>query len=279
MLNRIKKLYKKEKKVMALLTIDGPIRATEAGTIRKSGGTQEILDFLYEILDPDERVDGLLLRMDTPGGSAAASEEVAAMVDQVRTKRHIPVVVSMADICCSGGYMIACVADKIFANRGTMTGSIGCIMQIPNYEGLSEKLGVTYVTIKAGKMKDIGNPVRKMTEEERAYLDTFAQETYDVFKQHVLAHRPQIQHQEDMFDGRPVSAAVARENGLIDEFGGYYDAYDYLLQLMGEENDANIEFKEIEHKKGLIRRLLENQTQLSGKDFLSFLTDTTYHLK
>lgn len=88
-------------------------------------------------------------------------------MDRVKKERKIPVVVTMADVCCSGGYMIACVADTLFAPRGTMTGSIGCIMQIPNFEGLSKKLGVTYVTIKAGKMKDIGNPSREMTEEEK----------------------------------------------------------------------------------------------------------------
>ncbi len=92
----------------------------------------------------------------------------------------------MADVCCSGGYMIACVADTLFATRGTMTGSIGCIMQIPNFEGLSKKLGVTYVTIKAGKMKDIGNPSREMTEEEKEYLNGFARETHDIFRNLVL---------------------------------------------------------------------------------------------
>lgn len=279
MFGKIKKLWKKEKKVMAILNIEGPISAAGEGRFRKEGGTQEILDFLYALLDKDERLDGLLIRMNTPGGAAAASEEVALLLDRVKKERKIPVVVTMADVCCSGGYMIACVADTIFATRGTMTGSIGCIMQIPNFEGLSKKLGVTYVTIKAGKMKDIGNPSREMTTEEKEYLNGFARETHDIFRNLVLTHRPDIKNQDEMFDGRPVGAVQARENGLIDEFGGYYDAYDHLLHLMGEDNDKKVEFWQIEHKKGFIRRLLEGQSLLSGKDLLSLLTDSTIRIK
>lgn len=185
----------------------------------------------------------------------------------------------MADVCCSGGYMIACVADTLFAPRGTMTGSIGCIMQIPNFEDLSKKLGVTYVTIKAGKMKDIGNPSREMTEEEKEYLNGFARETHDIFRNLVLSHRPDIKNQDEMFDGRPVGAVQARENGLIDEFGGYYDAYDHLLHLMGEDNDKHVEFWQIENKKGFLRRLLEGQSLLSGKDILSLFTDSAIRIR
>ena len=271
MFEKLKKLRKKNKKVMAILPLTDVISATSEGTLRKEGGSQEILDFLYDLLDRNERVDGLLLRMDTPGGAAGASEEIAELVARVKRERQIPVVVSIADICCSGGYMIACCADEIFANKGSMTGSIGCILQLPNYQRLAEKAGVTTVTVKAGKMKDIGNPMRPMTEEERVYLEAFAQETYEVFKAHVLEYRPQIKNQEEMFDGRPVGAVLAKENGLIDSFGGYYDAYDALLHKMGEQDDCNVEINELVSKPGLLRRLLKSELGLSPQNLLQQL--------
>ena len=89
-------------------------------------------------------------------------------------------------------------------------------------------------------MKDIGNPSREMTTEEKEYPNGFARETHDIFRNLVLTHRPDIKNQDEMFDGRPVGAVQARENGLIDEFGGYYDAYDHLLHLMGEDNDKKL---------------------------------------
>ena len=249
-----------KKKILALLEISGAINAAPQ-KYSERGGTRDILEFLHDCLE-EEKVAGLLLRMNTPGGTAGASEEIAALVGQLKEERGIPVVASIADLCCSGGYMIACAADKIYATKGAMTGSIGCIMQIPNVEGLSEKLGVTYVTIKSGRMKDIGNPTRAMTDEERAYLDGFAKETHDAFIAHVTKYRPQITHQEEMFDGRPVGAVLARENGLIDAFGGFYDAYDDLLHRMGEEDDTHIKRWDIRKKKSLLQKIIGKSSLL-----------------
>lgn len=274
------KRFKKKKKVMAIVPIQGEIYAT-SGNYSKKGGTQDILDFLYDYLDPDEAIDGLLLRMDTPGGTAGASEELAELIARIKKERHIPVVVTIADICCSGGYMIACVADKIFANKGSMTGSIGCIMQIPNFEGLSKKLGVTYVTIKSGRMKDIGNPMRQMSEEEKEYLAASAKETHMAFVTHVEKYRPQIKDQEEMFDGRPVGAVLAKENGLIDEFGGYYDAYEALLEMMGEKNDHNVDIEEFQRKKSLLHRLIGNSSSPLplGELARQFFTKENYRMR
>ena len=255
---QLMKRFRKKKKVMAVLEINEEIDAAPERYGSK-GGTQEILDYLYDYLDEDERIDGLLLRMNTPGGTAGASEEIAQLVARIKEEREIPVVATIADLCCSGGYMIACVADAIYSNKGGMTGSIGCILQIPNVEGLSEKIGVTYVTIKSGRMKDIGNPMRAMTEEERAYLDAFAKETHDAFIAHVQKHRPHITHTDEMFDGRPVGAVRAKENGLIDAFGGYEE----LLRRMGEEDDKNVEVYEFKRKRSLMQRVMGSMLPLS----------------
>lgn len=270
---QLMKRFKKKKKVMAVLTINEVIDASPE-RYGKKGGTLGMLDFLYNYLDEGERIDGLLLRMNTPGGTAGASEELAQLLARLKDERKIPVVATIADICCSGGYMIACVADTIYSNKGSMTGSIGCIMQIPNIEGLSEKIGVTYVTIKSGRMKDIGNPTRKMTDEERTYLESFAKETHDAFIAHVTRHRPQIKNTEEMFDGRPVGAVLAKENDLIDAFGGYYDAYEDLLHRMGEDDDKNIEVHEFKRKKSFVQKLMGTIAPFSTENIWQGLTET-----
>lgn len=275
---QLMKRFKKKKKVMAVLEINEAIDASPERYGGK-GGTLGMLDFLYDYLDEDERIDGLLLRMNTPGGTAGASEELAQLIARLKEERTIPVVATIADLCCSGGYMIACAADAIYANRGSMTGSIGCILQIPNVEGLSEKIGVTYVTIKSGRMKDIGNPTRKMTEEERTYLESFAKETHDAFIAHVTKHRPQIKNTEEMFDGRPVGAVLAKENELIDAFGGYYDAYEDLLQRMGEEDDKNIEVHEFKRKKTLIQKIMGTMAPFSMGNILQGFLESHLAIK
>lgn len=136
-----------------------------------------------------------------------------------------------------------------------MTGSIGVIMQLPNINGLSDKLGVKQVTVKAGKMKDIGNPFRDLTEEEREFLQEHAEETHEIFKEAVRKNRTDIPDDvPEIFDGRPFSADFALQNHLIDEIGTFYDALDYLLDKAGlEEKDVSL--KQNVEKKSLISRI------------------------
>ena len=241
-----------KEKTMVILEINEEIKAS-TGKYSDKSGTQEILDFLYSYFNKDKKIDGLLLRLNTPGGTAGASEEIAQMIGNLKEKRKIPIVATIADLCCSGGYMIACVADFIYANKGSLTGSIGTIMQIPNFRKASEKLGINYMTIKSGNMKDIGNPLREMTDEEFLYLKQIAEDTHDVFISHVKKYRPNID--EKMFDGRPVGAISAKEYGLIDIWGGYYDAYETLLRCMGEKSDDNVKIHKYEKKKGFAQKL------------------------
>lgn len=256
----MKKLFGKKKKTVALLYIEDVITATPPKQMlgREGFDLMEILDFLEDLYEDDGKVDGLLLRLDTPGGTAGASEELARSIERVKKKKNIPVVASIGDICCSGGYMTACVADAIYANGQSLTGSIGTILQIPNYKGLAEKLGVTTVTIKSGRMKDLGNPVRDMTEEERAYLQEIAKSGHDLFKKFVSKRRPEIRNPEEMMDGRPVDAVLALENHLIDGIGTYYEAYRHLLERMGVESFDDVKEVYIKRKKGILARLFGN---------------------
>ena len=258
--------FKKKKKKIYLLDIFGAIDASaDSSPLRRKNkpDIMEIVDFLHE-LETDEDKDkenlGVLLHLDSPGGTTGASEEVAVMVEKVRAK-GIPVVASIADVCCSGAYWIASACDYIFANSTSMTGSIGVIMQLPNVTGLSDKLGVSYVTIKSGDMKDIGNPFRDLSEAEREYLTGFAKETHDIFIAAVKKNRPGVADKGELFDGRPVSAVYAKEYGLIDELGTYYDALAYLLDKVGCKEEE-VELVEAVKPKSFVSKLFKSRSGL-----------------
>ena len=247
-----------KKKTIAVIEIDGVISASSKKSAIASKGFDlgKTLGFLSGLEDEKKALDGILLRLNTPGGTAGASEELARAIERVKQARSVPVVASIADVCCSGGYMIAVVADKIFANRQSLTGSIGTILQVPNYQELAGKIGVKTLTFKSGKMKDIGNPMRDMTEDEQAFLTEIAQQGHKLFRDFVKAHRPAIQNEEEMMDGRPVDALTAKENGLIDAFGTYLDAYDALRDLAGIGKHAPVKELRIKEDKGIVQRLL-----------------------
>lgn len=246
-----------KKKKVYVIDIFGVIEAASSSISlsKKNTDMQKVIKTLHRIAGKDrEEAVGVIIHLNTPGGTTGTSEETAMMIEKVRSK-GIPVVASMADICCSGGYWIASACDYIFANRTSMTGSIGVIMQLPNLNGLSDKLGVKQVTVKAGRMKDLGNPFRELTEEEREFLQEHAEETHEIFKEAVRSNRREIPSDvPEIFDGRPFSADFALHNHLIDEIGTFYDALDYLLKKAGvEEKDIKLQYNA--EKKGLLSRL------------------------
>lgn len=247
----------RKKKKVYVIDVFGVIEAASSSIAlsRKNTDMQEVMKILHKIASKEEdKAVGVIMRLNTPGGTTGTSEEVAMMVEKVREK-GIPVVASIADICCSGGYWIASACDYIFANRTSMTGSIGVIMQLPNINGLSDKLGIKQVTVKAGKMKDIGNPFRDLTEEERAFLQDHAEETHEIFKEAVRKNRHEIPADvPEIFDGRPFSAQFALENHLIDEIGTFYDALAYLLHQTGVE-EKDISLQRNGKKNGLLAKL------------------------
>ncbi len=243
----------KSKTKIKIIRIDGVITASSGKNIlNHNEGSAAVIKTLHEI-KTDEKIKGVLLRLNSPGGTAGASQEIAALVEDIRSSGK-PVIASIADMACSGAYMIASVCDYIFANRLSITGSIGVIMQIPNYKGLSDKLGVTYNTIKSGDMKDIGNPVRQMTEAERSYLTGIAAESHQEFIAIVQKYR-NIKNIEQMTDGRFISAKQAKDNGLIDDFGTFYDALDYLCKKIGV-TEKDIKLIDDGKKKSFISKIL-----------------------
>lgn len=193
--------------------------------------SKEIVSEIYKNIS-DDGVEGIVLRINSPGGAVGPSEEIFRTVKQLKEIK--PIVVSMDGVAASGGLYSALAASRIYANPGTMTGSIGVIMSIPNFSKLAGWAGVDMVTIKSGELKDAGNMYREMLPEERYYLEQTAAKVHEVFIQAVIESRniprPVV---EGFADGRIILGSEAKELKLIDEIGGVYDAARAVYELAG----------------------------------------------
>ena len=190
-----------------------------SGLITDSEGTIEQLKKFAK----DDSVKAIVVRLNTPGGGVGPSQEIYEEVRKIRGKKVV--VASMGALAASGGYYIACGADKIFANPGTITGSIGVIMQFVNVKDLIEKIGVKGFVIKSGSFKDTGSPVREMSPEERKLLQSVIDNVHSQFVNAVVEGRKLPR--EDVLaiaDGRILSGEQAKELGLVDALGNQEDA-------------------------------------------------------
>ena len=210
-----------------------------------------------------EKYKGILLKINSPGGAAATSEELARLVFSLR--ETVPVVSSIGDSACSGAYMIAAASNYIFANTMSWTGSIGVIMMLPNLQELAKKLGVSIKTIKAGKMKDLGNPYREMTPEEETYLETLVKQAHAEFINFIKLTRPNATNLDELADGRVLDAQTALDNNLIDRLGTEDDALTFLITdlLHGVEKDFTIE--DTAPKPGFLKRILDMTSPITFK--------------
>ena len=182
----------------------------------------------------DDSIRGVLLRVDSPGGSAIASEDIAREVDLLAQKK--PVVVSMGGSAASGGYYISAPADRIVAWPTSVTGSIGVIFTLPNIEGLSEKVGINWDVVKKGQWADSGSPARSVTDRERAFLEASIATTYDRFVSDVARYRNMsVEEVDAVAKGRVWSGARAKELGLVDEIGGLRVALGLLNEMIGSD--------------------------------------------
>jgi len=209
----------------------------------------------------DPLVKAIVLRIDSPGGGVAPSQEIYNAVKRVRTEQNKTVVASMGTVAASGGYYIAVATDRILANPGTLTGSIGVIMQMANFQELLEKIGVKSVVIKTGKFKDLGSPFRPMVEEERQLLESVMKDTLGQFIEAVAEGRSlEVAEVEQLADGRVFTGRQAKAVLLIDEIGDLQDAIKLAGELSGIEG---------------IPRVLETTKPFSIKEFLesTFLGD------
>ena len=207
----------------------------------------------------DPSVAAVVLRINSPGGVVAPTQEIFSAVDRVRAAGK-PVVASLGAVAASGGYYVAVAANRIFANPGTLTGSIGVIMQLANVEGLLKKVGVDYVIVKAGTYKDIGNFARAMRAEERQVLQALLDDVYAQFVTAVAARRGLDRKTVLGFaDGRIYSGQQARALKMIDEVGGLEDAIEAAGKLAGIAGKPKVIYP---RRRFSLRDLLSNRLGL-----------------
>lgn len=241
------------KSQIVILPVDGVI-TIDSGSSLSNVSVEDLVHTINELRD-DDHVKALVLRINSPGGSVGAVQEITSALNKFRAKGKF-VVSSFADVAASGGYYIACAGDKIVSQPGTLTGSIGVIMELPNVQNLLSKIGVSMQTIKSGSMKDSGSPFRQMTEQEKQYFLSLINDAYDQFYQAVkLGRKLDDATLKPLADGRVFSGKSALSNKLVDTLGDLEDAVNLAKTLAGLEN-KNPEI--ITHKeKPSLGRLLE----------------------
>jgi protease-4 len=185
----------------------------------------------------DENIRAIVLRVDSPGGVVGPSQEIYREV--AKTRQVKKVVASMGAVAASGGYYVVASADGIIANPGTITGSIGVIMEYTNVKELFAKIGLAPVVIKSGDLKDAGSPVRDMTPKEEKYLQAFVQELHEQFVAAIAEGRQmEIDAVRQLADGRIYTGADAKSLGLVDRIGNLEDAVQWAGELAGVKGDV-----------------------------------------
>ncbi len=200
------------------------------GVITSSRGIVEQIEKLKE----DSDVKAIILRINSPGGGVGPSQEIYREVLRAKEKKKI--IASMESVAASGGYYVACASDIIVANPGTITGSIGVVMEFSNVEDLLKKIGLRSYVIKSGKHKDIGSPLREMTSEEKAILQSVIDSVHSQFVRAVAEGRNMEEGKiRRIADGRIFSGEQAKELGLVDRLGSLQDAIEIAAEMIGIE--------------------------------------------
>jgi protease-4 len=245
--------------VLALLDNLELSRGDRIAVIRIEGLILDAKDTVAELkrFGESSSVKAIVLRIDSPGGGVVPSQEIHDAVQRVRSKQHKTVVASMGTVAASGGYYIATAADRIVANPGTLTGSIGVIMELVNLEGLLQKVGVESVVVKSGHYKDIGSPFRKMSPDERRLLQALMDDIHNQFIEAVAKGRSlEVAVVRTLADGRILTGRQARDARLVDELGDLEDAVRLAADLAGIEGEPQI----VEPKKRFsIREFIESR--------------------
>ena len=206
----------------------------------------------------DERIRGIVLRIDSPGGTVGPSQEIYDEVLKTREGKKI-IYASMGTLAASGGYYIASAANQIYANPGTLTGSIGVIMAFSNMKGLMDKIGLQPEVIKAGKFKDTGSPARPMTEKERSLLQDVVTDVHQQFIEAVAKGRNlSVAEVSKVADGRILTGRQALSMNLVDKLGGMQVSIDQLAREIGIIGEPKIikETKSVEFLDWLLQATL-----------------------
>lgn len=209
--------------------------------VRVAGVILDSTDIIEELRDysKNNSIKAIIIRVDSPGGAVAPSQEIYEEILKIKEKKKI--IVSMGTVAASGGYYISAPADKIVANAGTLTGSIGVIMELPNISGLMQKIGVETQVIKSGEHKDIASVFKALKSEEKQILQNVLD---DVHNQFIIAvsegRKMKFEEIKKLADGRIFTGRMAKELGLVDELGNLQDAIMLAGKLAGIKGEPEV---------------------------------------
>lgn len=203
---------------------------------------EQTVEEIKEYAD-DNSIKAIIVHIDSPGGAVAPSQEIHDAILEARKKKKV--VASMATLAASGGYYIAVAADRIISNPGTLTGSIGVIINLVNFQELLGKVGVHPMVVKSGKFKDIGSGFRAMTDEEKAVMQEMINDVYGQFVGAVAKGRNMpVEKVKELADGRVYTGSQALKLGMVDEMGGFESAVKTTAKLAGIEGEPHLVYHE-----------------------------------
>nr|WP_320192531.1 signal peptide peptidase SppA [uncultured Desulfobacter sp.] len=197
--------------------------------------SQKIIEDIHWFMD-DDAIKAIVLRVDSPGGGIGPSQEIYRELMKNRDEK--PVIASMGSVAASGGYYIACAAQGVVANSGTITGSIGVIMEYANIEQIVQKIGISPVVIKSGEYKDMGSPMRALKESEKQLFQNLVDELHVQFVSDAAAARNmETDVMSKLADGRVYTGQTAMKLKLVDRIGNLDDAVEWAGQIAGIEGE------------------------------------------
>ncbi len=231
-----------------VMTFKGKVHLGEkVALVRVTGVILDSTSVIEELKEHSKNrsVKAIVLRVDSPGGGVAPSQEIYEEIVKIKEKKKV--VVSMGSVAASGGYYISAPADLIVANPGTLTGSIGVIMEIPNVSELMEKIGVKTQVVKSGRHKDMASVFKTLSPEEKEILQTVLDDVHDQFITAVAEARGMdYEAVKKLSDGRIFTGRMAKELGLVDELGNLEDAIMLAGKLTGIKGEPDVIYKEEE---------------------------------
>ena len=223
---------------IAVIDVDGLLmNKRKRGFMREGDNPVSIFVEKLDKAAADRRVKAVVLRLNSPGGTVAASDVMYHSLREFKRKTGKPVVACILGVGCSGAYYLACGSDGIIAQPGGITGSIGTIIKTFSFAGTMEKIGVKAVAIKSGELKDLGSPLHDLREEEQKVLEGIINQFYEQFLSVVLKGRKEIEEQKlrSLADGRVYTAEEALQENLIDRVGYPEDGIKWAKEIAGVE--------------------------------------------
>ena len=220
--------------------------------------SKKIIQDLKEFMD-DDAIKAIILRVDSPGGGIGPSQEIYR--ELMKNREAKTVIASMGSVAASGGYYIACASQGIVANSGTITGSIGVIMEYANLEQIAEKIGVSPVVIKSGQYKDMGSPMRALKESEKQLFQNLVDELHAQFvSDAAVARDMETDSMAKLADGRIYTGQTAMKLNLVDRIGNLDDAVQWAGQMADIEGELTLVYPKAD-KMTLFKKLAETLLQ------------------